>query len=186
MMRTMGPRLKRALDLACVWHEGQLRKYPGSRVPYVSHVAGVAVILARHGFADDVIVAGLLHDVIEDTRVGFEELAVEVGSDVARWVALVSEPDQAAPWEQRKNDALKRFPELPWEAQAIVLADKIDNLHSLVVAVRHHGDPWPRLTRGREPQLRRFEALSSLLGELPAHSLIDEYRAALAAVKVEL
>ena len=44
-----GVLLKRALDAAAVWHADQFRKYPGARVPYTSHVAGVLAILARHG-----------------------------------------------------------------------------------------------------------------------------------------
>ena len=47
----MGLLLKRALDMAAIWHKGQKRKYPQVEVPYVSHLAGVVAILARHGFA---------------------------------------------------------------------------------------------------------------------------------------
>ena len=71
----MGPLLKRALDHAAVWHREQKRKYPGIDVPYVSHLAGVAIILARHGFDEDVVAAGALHDCIEDAGVTYEALA---------------------------------------------------------------------------------------------------------------
>jgi len=57
-------RLDRAIVLAALAHEGQRRK--GTVVPYVTHPFNVAVILDRHGFAADVVVAGVLHDVIED------------------------------------------------------------------------------------------------------------------------
>ena len=57
-------RLDRAIVLAALAHEGQRRK--GTVVPYVTHPFNVSVILDRHGFAADVVVAGVLHDVIED------------------------------------------------------------------------------------------------------------------------
>jgi (p)ppGpp synthase/HD superfamily hydrolase len=62
--------IKSAFDWAAVWHQGQHRKYPGVQVPYMSHVAGVAAILSRHGFDDEVVAAGALHDVIEDCKIG--------------------------------------------------------------------------------------------------------------------
>ena len=66
--------LKRALDHAAVWHREQRRKYPNVDVPYMSHLAGVAVILSRHGFDDEVVAAGALHDVIEDSGVSYDDL----------------------------------------------------------------------------------------------------------------
>ena len=61
------PLLKLAFDWAAVWHVDQQRKYPGVNVPYMSHIAGVAAILSRHGFAEPVVAAGALHDVLEQT-----------------------------------------------------------------------------------------------------------------------
>ena len=51
------PLLKHALDCAAVWHVDQKRKYPSASVPYMSHVAGVAATLSRHGFDAPVAVA---------------------------------------------------------------------------------------------------------------------------------
>jgi len=171
--------LKHALDRAAIWHLGQRRKYPAVDVPYVSHPAGVAILLARHGFDDEVVAAGALHDVLEDTSATHDDLIREFGPRIAELVRLCSEEDKSLPWEERKRAYLAHFPGKPWEAQAITLADKIDNFYSIMVCAERHGDPWVMFKRGRDAQLGRFDALAACLGELQPHSLIDEYRQAL-------
>lgn len=179
----MGLLLKRALDHAAVWHRDQRRKYPGADVPYVSHLAGVAVILARHGFDDEVVAAGALHDSIEDAGVTRAEIAELFGERVAELVVHVTETDKSLPWEDRKRLYLEHFAKKPWEAQAITLADKIDNFQSIVVCSRHHGDPWALFKRGRDAQIARFEALLALTRPLPPHALITEFERALGEVR---
>lgn len=171
--------LKRALNHAALWHKDQKRKYPGVLVPYVSHVAGVATILARHGFDEEVVAAGALHDVLEDCGVSFEELTRLFGPRVASLVRDVSEEDKSLPWEERKRRYAEHFATKAWDAQAISLADRIDNFRSIVVCKADHGDPWPMFKRGREAQLARFRAIEAMLDKLAPHALIDEYRAAL-------
>lgn len=171
--------LKRALDQAAVWHRDQCRKYPNTRVPFVSHLAGVAVILARHGFDEEVVAAGALHDAVEDTSATLSEIERLFGARIAQLVALVSEPDKSLPWEERKRRSLEAFKRKPWEAQAITLADKVDNLQSILVCAAYHGDPWSQLKRGRGAQLRRFQALLDAARALPPHPLVGEYAAVL-------
>lgn len=175
--------LKRALDQAAVWHRDQRRKYPGADVPYMSHLAGVAVTLARHGFDEEVVAAGALHDCMEDAGVTRDELVRLFGERVADLVGHVTEHDKSLPWEERKRLYLEHFSEKPWDAQAITLADKIDNFESIVVCSRDYGDPWPQFRRGREAQLARFDALSERARALKPHPLIDEYEAALRDVR---
>ena len=182
----MGLLLKRALDQAAVWHRSQHRKYPGVEVPYISHLAGVTATLARHGFEEEVLAAGALHDAIEDTEATFRDIQHHFGTRVAELVRHVTEPDTSLPWEERKRRYIEHFAVGPWDAQAITLADKIDNLESIVVCARQHGDPWAQLKRGRETQIARFEALRRVaVASCPAHGLLDEYvRAFEAAARV--
>ena len=175
--------LKSALDWAAVWHKAQNRKYPGVSVPYVSHVAGVVSILARHGWDEEVQAAGALHDTIEDCGITEAQLAEKFGARVGRLVVLVSEEDKSLPWEERKAAYLAQFPRHEPAAQAITLADKIDNLVSIVVCAREHGDPWPLFKRGKPEQLARFEALLRAAVSLPPHpqlgAMIHELDAAI-------
>ena len=175
--------VKRALDLAAVWHAGQVRKYPGAQVPYMSHCAGVALILARHGFADEVVAAGALHDTLEDCGVTRAQIAAACGEAVADLVVHVSEADKGASWEERKRAYLEHFQHKPWEAQAITLADKLDNFRSIMVCAADHGDPWAMFKRGKPQQLERFDALLAAARALPPHPLIDEVAAALALLR---
>jgi (p)ppGpp synthase/HD superfamily hydrolase len=177
------PLLKRALDHAAVWHRDQKRKYPGVDVPYVSHLAGVAVILARHGFDDEVVAAGALHDSMEDCGVTYDELVRLFGARVAGLVRDVSEPDKSLPWEERKRRYVEHFGEKPWEAQAISLADKIDNFQSIVRCAKEIGDPWGMFKRGKKEQLERFDAIEAKLAAVAPHPLLDEYRRALGDVR---
>src|SRR5687767_2914442 len=101
--------LKRALDQAAVWHQAHRRKYPGVEVPYMSHCAGVATILSRHGFDEEVVAAGALHDCMEDAGVTHDELVAAFGRVVADLVSMVSEKDKSLPWEERKSQYLDEF-----------------------------------------------------------------------------
>jgi (p)ppGpp synthase/HD superfamily hydrolase len=183
LCRVEGLLLKRALDSAAVWHKDQHRKYPAIEVPYVSHVAGVVAILSRHGFAEEVLAAGALHDVLEDCGVTYDELARTFGAAVADLVRDVSEPDKTLSWEERKRRYAEHFGTKPWEAQAISLADKIDNFRSIARCAADFGDPWAMFKRGKTEQLARFDALEAKLADLAPHPLLGEYRAALAALR---
>lgn len=175
--------LKHALDWAAVWHKDQRRKYPNADVPYMSHVAGVAAILSRHGFDEHVVTAGALHDVLEDCGVTHAELVTKFGARVADLVRHVSEEDKSLSWEERKRAYLEHFTTKPWDAQAITLADKIDNFQSIIVCKESWGDPWPMFKRGRDVQLGRFEELLVRAKALAPHPLIAEYEHTLDAVK---
>ena len=182
MIDSPGMLLKRAFDHAALWHAKQVRKYPQARVPYLSHPAGVVAILARHGFDEAVQAAGALHDVVEDTDATFDDLDRLFGDEVSTLVRHVTEEDKSLPWEERKQQSLERFPSKPWPAQALKLADKIDNLRSIVACAAEFGNPWSQLKRGRDAQLERFDALLEAAQALPAHPLVEEFAETVAAV----
>ncbi len=169
--------------MASLWHRDQNRKYPNVAIPYASHVAGVAAILARHGFSETVVAAGALHDTIEDCGIHFDEISARFGREVAELVRHCSEEDKSLEWAARKAAYLEKFPHKPWEAQAITLADKIDNLLSIVVCASDHGDPWPMFKKGRDAQLERYDALEVLAQTLRPHPLIQEYSVVLQQVR---
>jgi (p)ppGpp synthase/HD superfamily hydrolase len=166
-----------------VWHRDQKRKYPSVDVPYVSHIAGVVSILARHGFDDEVLAAGALHDVVEDCAISRDELTRLFGARVADLVHAVTEEDKSLPWEERKSRYLQCFESSPWEAQAIAIADKIDNFASIVVCAREHGDPWSMLKRGKAVQMQRFEAFARAVASLPPHPLCAELQESLTTLR---
>lgn len=129
------PLLEAALRVAAVAHRDQVRK--GGDVPYFSHAAAVALILARAGFTDEsLLAAALLHDVVEDTDVALHELAARFPADVVAAVAALSETKTDAhgrlrPWEDRKTEHLRQIAGAPLAARAIALADKLHNIETL-------------------------------------------------------
>ncbi len=126
--------MDRALRRAAFWHREGVRK--GSQTPYMAHPMAVAMILARMDFAEPVVIAGLLHDVVEDTDATLEEVRAEFGGEVADLVDVLSEVKLDAngkkrPWIDRKRDHIKALATASVEARAVALADKLHNLLSI-------------------------------------------------------
>lgn len=149
------PNVERALRVAIAAHEGQVRK-GHEPVPYVSHPFHVALILARLGYDDTVIQAGLLHDVVEDCE-GWTLARVgeEFGAPVRDIVAELTE-DKSKTWEVRKRDGVERVARLSDAALAVKAADKLHNLESLLADLRastEHARVWARYNGGRERTL---------------------------------
>ena len=147
--------IERALHAAVAAHHGQTRKGDGCS-PYVTHPMHVALMLARFGLDDDVIAAGLLHDVVEDCP-GWsnERVQAEFGAHVAGIVAQLTE-DKSCPWEERKQSAISKVPHMSPEAASVKACDKLHNLHSLVNQLREAEDPeqvWAKFKGGRERTL---------------------------------
>ncbi len=116
-----------AAAMAARAHRDQLRK--DGATPYVSHPVRVALTVAlRFGVSDEaVIAAALLHDVIEDTTIDYDDLAARFGTQVADLVAAVSkDPRLPEPERERRYD--EQLAKAPWQARLIKLADVYDNL----------------------------------------------------------
>jgi (p)ppGpp synthase/HD superfamily hydrolase len=123
--------LTRAYHFAAVKHVGQQRKGKAGE-PYVNHLTEVAELVARAtGGGDiDLLMAAVLHDVLEDTVVTQQELAKEFGARVAGIVAEVSD-DKTLPKAERKRLQIAHAPHISPQAKTVKLADKIANLHAL-------------------------------------------------------
>jgi guanosine-3',5'-bis(diphosphate) 3'-pyrophosphohydrolase len=123
-----------AARFAAEKHARQKRKGQAGE-PYINHLIEVADLIAGSGQALDVnlVMAGLLHDTIEDTSVTASELEQRFGSDVAGLV-LEATDDKSLPKEVRKALQVKNAPTRSPRAQTLKLADKISNLRSLLTS----------------------------------------------------
>jgi (p)ppGpp synthase/HD superfamily hydrolase len=158
----LSSRLEQALRLAAVGHQGQVRR--GGDVPFVEHVVAVAWILDRAGLDEDVMIAGLLHDLVEDTFATLEDVASRFGPVVAELVAHCTEvktDDQGRkrPWIDRKRDHLAALAAAPAEARAIVLADKLHNLLSIEIDLREGRPVWSEFHAARDQVLWYYRAM---------------------------
>ncbi len=98
--------IDKAIQFAAIAHEGQYRK--GTNIPYIIHPVSVGFLLQSIGCDEEVIVAGLLHDTVEDTDTELDDIKREFGERVASLVFSASEPDKTLTWEERKIHSATR------------------------------------------------------------------------------
>lgn len=176
------PLLIKAINRAAKAHEGKPQKASAEQTPYVAHVFAVGLLLHRAGFLEEVVAAGLLHDVLEDTPVTSDDLRREFGESVTRLVEAVTEPEKALPWEERKRRYREHLKEAPIEAVAISAADKLCNMEAILQELANGHDVWSKFKRGRDVQVENFRALAEVIRsrlELMQPQLVEEYGNAL-------
>ncbi len=140
---TLTPKIENAIKKASVLHRNQERKKDGT--PYISHLFSVAWILSNYSDDENVIVAGILHDTIEDTDYTPEELEEDFGVEVKEIVLGVTEDKQIKDWQARKKEYLERLESDGLEALMVAAADKIHNLLSLKDSYEVYGnDLWEK------------------------------------------
>lgn len=172
-------RINHALAFAAKHHDRQVRK--GTRLPYLTHPANVAIILTRYGRDESTVVAGILHDVIEDcvredySRRDLEQrIAEKFGDDVLQSVLSVThrrKDDEGMEFstEERKADYLERLAQAGESARWVCAADKVHNIRSIVTDLRRTIDPdtvWARFAVGREGTVRWYRAVHDRLAAL--------------------
>lgn len=129
--------LLRAATFAARVHASHRRKGTTAE-PYVNHVLEVAQILAEHGAPTEAILAGLLHDTVEDSDqdpdpITHERLVAEFGEAVAGIVAEATD-DKSLPKETRKALQVRLAPKKSEAAKMLKLADKVSNLRAIMAS----------------------------------------------------
>ncbi len=133
-------------------HQGQVRKNEPDK-PMIMHPIRVGILLEEYGYDNNVVAAGYLHDVVEDTSYSIEDIEKEFGNDVAILVKGASELDKKLSWERRKKHTIDEVKTLPFRNKVIVCADKIDNLEDLMLKFDKSGKrDFSKFNRGEELQ----------------------------------
>ena len=136
------PEIKSAVQFAARKHHGQMRM-EAEPLPYVTHLFSTALLIAEDHDDDEVVIAALLHDVIEDTGTTKEEVAQTFGKRVAEIVATVSEPKEIGgkklEWRERKKQYLTQLALGTNDALLVSIADKIDNIESKLESLTKEG-----------------------------------------------
>jgi (p)ppGpp synthase/HD superfamily hydrolase len=151
-----------AIELAARAHHGQVRK--GTEIPYIVHPLAVAGILIHANCPEHLVIAGILHDTLEDTPVTLEEIQSQFGQEVADLVAALSEPDKKAPWEERKAHTIQYLGDKATDDVLLVaVADKLDNIRAIREGLASDGEAfWLRFNRPRENQKWYYQRLSGV------------------------
>ncbi|NJN65484.1 MAG: HD domain-containing protein [Chloroflexaceae bacterium] len=178
-MNAFSSRYDEALILASRAHQNQLRK-GSADVPYIAHVVHVSVILLRYGFEEEIVIAGLLHDVVEDCGIEVQTIAAAFGETVARLVSAVTKPPGVS-WEAARAAMVAQLEAGGPSVAALKAADTLHNIQSVLTDLRREGPlVWNRFRRGAEPTLTYYRAvLGGVRHWLGTHPLADELEQAL-------
>jgi GTP pyrophosphokinase len=158
----LGPRFQRAFQFAAEKHAGQTRK--ASSTPYIAHLMGVASLVLEFGGDEDMAIAALLHDVVEDCGGApmLKEVRRRFGSRVAKIVdgCTDSDTDPKPPWRERKETYIRHLQSADAETKLVSAADKLNNVRSILSDYREVGESiWERFSGGREGTLWYYRAL---------------------------
>ncbi len=152
------PRIDAARELATRLHEGQFRK--DGITPYVQHLFAVAEILSEYTNDEDIIIAGLMHDSIEDVEgYTYDQLVKDCGVRVAEMVEGVTQEKWVENKELPRDERIKKFEEMLIRnvgkikiggegSILIACADKIHNLNSMIEGVKNEGLEYLNKFRG--------------------------------------
>jgi (p)ppGpp synthase/HD superfamily hydrolase len=129
--------MRDALRLALEAHEIHVKqKRKGKDIPYITHPLTVGFILARAGARQEIILAGILHDVLEDSvadhKVTYDVLRERFDPSVADIVRSVTEPNKELPWAERKQAALEHLMTMKGPGLWVKAADIISNVSELL------------------------------------------------------
>ncbi|HEY4550855.1 MAG TPA: HD domain-containing protein [Bacillus sp. (in: firmicutes)] len=143
--------IDQAIIFAAMAHRDQTRK--STDIPYITHPFAVGMLLQKAKCSDEVIVAGILHDTLEDTSTTYEELVEQFGSKIAQLVRSASEQDKSLPWEKRKQHTIESLKDANLEEIQVITADKLHNLKSIQDDLANNGEKlWNRFNRGKRKQ----------------------------------
>jgi (p)ppGpp synthase/HD superfamily hydrolase len=175
-MTALTDRFTRAVDYARIAHVAQCRK--GSNIPYLYHLLGVASLVIEFGGNEDQVIAGLLHDTIEDCgaehettiRAQFGEAVADIVKDctdgTAEGKAIHTDADaKRRDWIERKLAYLAHLKTAPDQTLLVSACDKLHNARTIVQDLE---DPdvgtgvFERFTGGRAGTLGYYQALAEI------------------------
>jgi (p)ppGpp synthase/HD superfamily hydrolase len=157
-----GPRFLRAFLFAAEKHSSQTRK--ASTIPYIAHLMGVASLVLEAGGDEDLAIAALLHDVVEDCGGApmLKEVRRRFGSRVAKVVDGCTDADTypKPPWRGRKENYIRHLKNADADTRLVSAADKLNNVRSILSDYREIGESiWSRFNGGRDGTLWYYRTL---------------------------
>lgn len=167
-------RIAKAIGFAIEAHKTEFRK--GATIPYVVHPLDVMSILLKNGANDDLAIAGVLHDVTEDTKYTLEDIKEKFGDKVASLVEGASEPEEHTKgvsreekrktWKLRKSQKIEKMKHASRELRLLVCADKLANLRDLLADYRTFGEAaWSKFNASKQEQSWYYQGIAEAMGQ---------------------
>ncbi len=167
-----------AIEMAAKAHEEQSRK--GSNIPYIVHPFEVAMILQENGGDTEMIVAGILHDTLEDTYVTPDNIRKKFGKVILDMVIGASEELQdrdTTPWKERKTHTIEYVKNANIRVKLITCADKLSNIRSMIRDYNKDGENlWSKFSAPYQEQRWYYENLVKSLEELDGYKAYEEFK----------
>ena len=168
------PRYAEAVQYASELHAGQTRK--STDIAYISHLLGVSSLVLEAGGDEDMAIAALLHDGPEDQggQATLDEIKTRFGDRVANIVegcsdSLAEDPDNKAPWRQRKEEYLAHLRKADEDTLTVSLADKLHNARAIATDLMITGpSTWDRFNASGEQILWYYESIIEVAKEREA------------------
>lgn len=164
--KTHSSKVTTALDFATAIHSGQKRK--GKSVDYITHPIAVSKILQSVTDDENIIIAGLLHDTIEDCdphgSVTKEDIRSKFGEEVAEMVDSVTEHDKSLSWKKRKQAGIDHIKHMSHNSMLVKSADVLNNLQDLNQDIKDIGAEV--LSKFSAPAEDIVERYNNLISEL--------------------
>lgn len=173
-------KIKRAMRFSIKTHEVyQKQKRKGKDIAYITHPMTVALILALAGANEDLIVAGILHDTIEDStpekKVTRDMIHDRFGGDVANLVESVTETGEG--WDNRKAEVIRKIKEeFSHDSLLLKSADVIANKSESVDDYGRYGEElFERFHAPKEKVLKYYlDAIDAILARWEENPLKDD------------
>ena len=173
----LSTRFEEALLFATKLHAGQWRK--GTTIPYIAHLLAVTAIVLENGGNEDVAIAALLHDAIEDQGGDFtrQEIRRRFGDTVVAIVDGCTDSDvyPKPPWRARKEAYIAHLRGASQSVRLVAAADKLHNARAVLADYRVVGESlWLRFHGGKEGTLWYYRSVADALRDSGRTPLIDE------------
>lgn len=178
------PKIQKAVQVATIAHLGMVRK--GDGLPYIIHPFSVAWILVGFTDDEDVIIAGLLHDILEDVpkeKYSADDIERDFGKKVLEIVRGVSEDkdstitreEEKRSWKERKEKYIENLKSDSPEALMVSAADKIHNLRSMMAAYSVQGEKlWERFNASKDEILWYQEEIFKVMKDRLRSGIVSE------------
>jgi hypothetical protein len=175
LAKSMEPIIQQAINYATEKHAWQKRK--GTEIPYITHPLKVMEILEKNGCSNNVIIAGVLHDTLEDTNAKPEEIEELFGSDVLAIVRSETE-DKTKSWKERKSHTIEHLKSASLEVKLVCCADKLANLRDMSLDFSKIGNKlWERFNapNGKADIAWYYTEVKKTLDGLKNFGMYSEY-----------